>query len=105
MKKSLLFGTALFLAVSSFAQNTRFTKPSGALDAPFINKEVPEPTFQNSSLFTGPVKKTKPAINSNAKIATVTSTNFTGSMNVLGYLLSTQKPLHWTKGINAISFV
>lgn len=106
MKKHLLFGTALFIAASSFSQNTR-VKPSGVLDAPFINTEVPEPTASpiNSSSFVGPVKKARPAVNANAKTSAVTVLNFTGAMNVLGYLLSTQKPLHYTKGINAVSFV
>ncbi len=106
MKKSLLFGTALLIAAGSFSQNSRLTKPTGIIHAPFINNEVPESLFQQkSSVITGPVKKARPAIKSNAKIAVVTATNFTGAMNMFGYLLSTQKPLHYTKGINVVSMV
>lgn len=106
MKKILLFGTALFVAASSFSQNARLSKPSGALNAPIKNIDPPEPTGQNSSVFVGPVKKARPTIKLGAnKTMAVTATNFTGSMNVLGYLLSTQKPLHYTRGIDAISFV
>ncbi len=105
MTKHLLFGTALFLAVGSYAQSNKTTKPSGALDTPLELKDYAEPNGSNSSTFIGPVKKTRPVINSNAKISAVTCNMFTGSMNVFGYLLSQQKPLHFTKGINAVSFV
>lgn len=105
MKKYLLFGTALFIAAGSFSQNSRFKKPTGIAETPFIINEPVEPTTPSSSVLTGPVKKARPAIKSNAKIAVVTATNFTGSMNYLSYLLSSQKILHYTKDINAVSFV
>jgi hypothetical protein len=102
MKKHLLFGTALFLAVGSYSQNTRSAKPSGVLDTPLELKDFTEPTGQNSNVFIGPTKKIKHVVGTN-KVAS--ATNFTGSMNVLGYLVSQSKPLHYTKGINAVSFV
>lgn len=108
MKKYLLFGTALFLAIGSYSQQGKFTKPSGALDTPLDRKDFVEPTGQNRSIFTPEVKKAKTVISSNAKVSAVTSvtaTVFTGAMNVLGYLISTERPLHYTYGVNAVSFV
>jgi hypothetical protein len=102
MKKYLFFGTALFLAVGSYAQNAKSAKPSGVLDTPLELKDFTEPTGQNSNVFVGPTKKIKHVVSTN-KVAS--ATNFTGSMNVLGYLVSQSKPLHYTKGINAVSFV
>src|SRR5215216_3106479 len=105
MKKYLLFGTALFLAAGSYAQNSRLTRPSGILDTRVDRKEFAETTGQNSNAFVGPIKKARTLVNPNAKIAAVTATKFTGSMNVLGYLISSEKPLTFTKGINAVSFI
>lgn len=105
MKKYLLFGTALFLGVSSFAQNAKMTKPTGVLYTPVERNDFTEPTGQSSNTFAAPIKKAKNVVNSNAKTTAVTANLFTGSMNALGYFISTERPLHFTYGINAVSFV
>lgn len=105
MKKYLLFGTALLVAVSSYSQNARSSKPTGVLDMPVKKYDFAEPIGQNSNAFVGPVKKIKNVVNANAKTTAITANQFTGSMNVLGYLISTERPLHFTYGINAVSFV
>ena len=102
MKKHLLIGTALLVAIGAFSQNSRLTKPTGFAPISTRNLDKQESTITNAQTFTGPVKSIKHAINGN-KVAA--SNIFTGSMNVFGYLVSQSQPLQYNKGVSAVSFI
>lgn len=104
MKKHLLIGTALLVAISAYPQSAKMAKPTGVL--PMTPKKLDfneNASNKQSTVFTGPVKKSVNAINGNAKTAAISY--FTGSMNVFGYLVSQSKPLQYNAGLNAVSFV
>lgn len=102
MKKHLLIGTALLVAMGAFSQNGRLAKPDGFSNTMPRNVDKNESTITNASAITGPVRTAKHVINGN-KVAA--STRFTGSMNVFGYLVSQSQPLQYNKGVNAVSFI
>jgi hypothetical protein len=105
MKKHLLIGTALLVAISAYPQNGRLSKPNGIAQITTKKLDYNENTSQNSSTFTAPVKHAKPAIKNSFKIAAVTANMFTGSMNVFGYLVSNSRSLQFNPGVSAVSFV
>ena len=104
MKKYLLFGSALLVAISAYPQAGKLTRPIGVLETKLEKNDPAEPASQNASAFIGPVRQVKRSINSGSKVAAA-ALNFTGSMNVLGYLVSQQKPLQYNKGVNAVSLI
>jgi hypothetical protein len=87
-----------------YSQN-RMSKPSGILESRLKNYDLQESSLQNvsSNTFTGPVKQVKHKINPAFKVAACNQ--FTGSMNVLGYLISQEKPLQYNKAVNAVSMI
>lgn len=104
MKKHLLIGTALLVAMGAFSQNGRLAKPNGFIESTPRNADKQDITIANSSAstFARPVKTVKHVINGN-KVAAANI--FTGSMNVFGYLVSQSTPLQYNKGVNAVSFI
>jgi hypothetical protein len=89
MKRSLLIGSALVAAISAYPQSTARKTPSGVLESKFKRYDLVEGTSQNNaSVFSGPAKLVKHKTNSQFKTTTSVCNQFTGSMNVLGYLLS-----------------
>lgn len=105
MKKHLLIGSALLVAISAFSQNGKLAKPNGIIQISPKKIDFKEGGSTNSTTFTGPIKKAKPAINSNQKVSAVAVNMFTGSMNVFGYIVSQSDPLQYNPGVNAVSFV
>jgi hypothetical protein len=104
MKKHLLIGTALLVAISAYPQSGKMVKPSGV--APMTPKKL---TFdenasqKQATVFTGPVKKSVKSVNGNAKVSSINL--FTGSMNAFGYLVSQSRPLQYNPALNAVSMV
>jgi hypothetical protein len=104
MKKHLLIGTALLVAISAFPQSAKVTKPSGVL--PMTPKKLnfdENASQKQTTVFTGPIKKSVKAVNGNAKVSSINI--FTGSMNAFGYLVSASKPLQYNAALNAVSMV
>lgn len=103
MNKPLLLGSALLVAISAYPQNGRLVRPSGAIERTPMKTEFNDVVNHNHSVVAGPAKNNKPNIAS--KIAVVTSSRITGSMNVFGYLVSQSRPLTYNKGINTVAFI
>ena len=104
MKKHLLIGTALLVAISAFPQSAKMTKPSGFLPMTPKKLNFDESASQKqTTVFTGPIKKSVKAVNGNAKVSSINI--FTGSMNVFGYLVSASKPLQYNSALNAVSMI
>lgn len=104
MKKHLLIGSALLVAISAYSQNAKMVKPSGML--PTLPKKVyheENSSARQSTTFAGPVKKSVTAVNGNAKVSSINI--FTGSMNVFGYLVSASRPLQYNPALNAVSMI
>jgi len=117
MKKQLLLGPVLLVAITGFSQTKR---PMLRTNQPsdFTNKI--DPKFISSSIENeAPVKlNTKSAIgpnliNESAKETELTGVATTtinwkllcGSMNIYGMLVSESKPLHYNDNLNAVSFI
>ncbi|MBK7666160.1 MAG: hypothetical protein IPJ32_01765 [Sphingobacteriaceae bacterium] len=107
MKKYLLFGPAFIVAMSAYSQNARMVKPSGVLDTKLKKYDYPEPSLSQSSTstFNTPIKKAKNVVKTNINGKVANANLFTGSMNVLGYLVSQQEPLGYNPATNAVSMI
>lgn len=107
MKKYLLFGSAFIVAMSVYSQNTRMAKPSGVLDTKLKKYDYPEPSLSQSSTstFNTPIKKAKNVVKTNINGKVANANLFTGSMNVLGYLVPQQEPLGYNPATNAVSMI
>lgn len=104
MKKHLLIGSALLVAISAYPQSAKLVKPSGIVSTTPKKLDYNEnATQRQATVFNGPIKKSVKAVNSNAKTSSIIP--FTGSMNVFGYLVSNSKPLQYNAGVNAVSMV
>lgn len=121
MKKQLLLGSALLLSISAFSQNNQkslllggkiaeekkynnsFTKASRDLVdhsnsssvankaiGPELTPEITSPNIQNST---------------NSPILSSAFYRLSGSMNVFGFLVSSSKPLNYSRLVNAVSFI
>ena len=112
MKKQLLFGSALLLAITSYAQTTGAKiKPSGIIDAnrkAYIN--IKESTNANK-LNINPSNNLV-NINEAAKDASIQNppTNISwkliaGSRNTFGMGLSATRPLQYNDNVNGVSFI
>jgi hypothetical protein len=102
MKRFLLLGSVLLASISAYPQN-RMSKPSGVLESKMKRYDINEMSTSASSVFTGPSKQIKHKLNPQFKVAA--ANQFTGSMNVFGYLVSQQKPLQFNSAVNAVSFI
>lgn len=109
MKKTLLVGSSLLIAISAYPQNGRKFQPSGCINVAkelshrfnVLDTELPNrPAPSNST-----IKPEEEPVTANAKAAAVTVTKFTGSMNVYGMLVSHSKTLNWNDNVNAVSFI
>lgn len=108
MKTQLLIGTALFAAISVFAQEQSLKpKPSGIISSRLIMESkyspvegVPAqagPVASPASLHPRPTQRTTAIVN--------TWQNFTASMNIYGVSNSYVKPLQWNDELNAVTFI
>jgi len=116
MKKQLLIGSALLLAISVNSQNGRQFRPvtgivnmdakmkasklawGSAVEAPVTNANKfsnPSPEFSSDNS-TSSVS---------SPIISATFTRFSGSMNVFGMLVSNQKPLQYNRLLKVFSFI
>jgi hypothetical protein len=107
MKKYLLFGSAFIVAMSAYSQNARMVKPSGVLESKMKRYDFVEPSLSQSSTstFQTPIKKAKSVVKPNNGNKVAAANLFTGSMNILGYLLPEQEPLGYNPAVNAVSFI
>lgn len=118
MKKQLLLGSALLLTISAFPQNkatklqpssiinmaeklaTKFNAAySEDLAAPNAAKQAPSKTVVSPDHGTSATEATSSPIISSS------FTRLSGSMNLLGMIVSSSKPLHYHNDINTIAFI
>ncbi len=104
MNKNLLLGTVLLVAMSAYPQDAKQTKPSGFINKQINREEIIDKEVQNSpiSKINFPLRKNK--IKPNSKIASISCSRFTGSMNAIGLLVSAANSLCYNPGPNIISF-
>lgn len=116
MKKQLLVGSALMLALSTYSQNRQAVQPNvmvnmaEKLAAKFeaANSAVEKPATANkSSNPSTPVEQSFESSASSASnpIISATFTRFSGSMNIFGMLVSNQKALQYNRYAQAFSFI
>ncbi len=114
MKKHLLLGSALLVAISAYPQNGKLfkAKASGAINVAqelkkrFNSPDEVAPSNSSTSSQNQTIIDTDNTVNSNAKSsAAVTVTKISASMNIYGLLVSQTKPLQWNDNINAVSFI
>jgi len=118
MKKQLLLGSALMLAFTAFSQNNRQKfEPNGILNmseklaAKFAAANSPlENTTSNKNSSSAPILNTPEqgtALKSSNSSSLIASPFFriSGSMNVLGMIVSASKPLQYNRYLDVVSFI
>jgi len=115
MKKHLFLGSALLAALSAFPQaaakkpqHTRIVDMSVVMAKKLAALKSIEETPQTpvSSNVIQPTEEPMANLRtSNTTSVPVTWQNFTGSMNMYGYILSGSKPLQYDDELNAVTFV
>ncbi len=108
MKKHLLLGTALLVAISAFPQNNKQSIPTGVVKQQFRKNIIAEKEVQNTLPTTvSPINKIKPfsKSNLNAKVAAITVTRLSGSINAFGVLTDESNSLCYSPGPNIVSFI
>lgn len=108
MKKHVLIGSVLLAAVSAFSQNSGRLKPTGLLNTKILaeNKFGGPETAPSTAINTNSnVKPIATPAKKGAKTNAVNWSNFTGSMNIYGMVISFAKPLQWNDELDAVSFV
>ncbi len=117
MKKQLLIGSALLLAISVNSQNSRQFRPTTGIvnmDAKMkANKlawgSAVEAPVTNANKFTNPSPEVgsdnSTASSASSPIISATFTRFSGSMNVFGMLVSNQKALQYNRYLKTFSFI
>ncbi|MGE0566936.1 MAG: T9SS type A sorting domain-containing protein [Bacteroidia bacterium] len=121
MKKQLLLGSALLLALGVSAQSNSVIKkaqPVGIvnmaerLSAKFATADNYEKTAQNNANRTSTAENQAEATSfqseaqaSSAPIISNTFNRFSGSVNIYGYLVSSSKPLQYNRILKMFSFV
>jgi hypothetical protein len=116
MKKQLLVGSALLLAISVNSQNSRQFRPvTGVVNMDAQTKahklalgSAPEVPVTNANKFTNPsteVGSDNSTASVSSPIISATFTRFSGSMNVFGMLVSNQKPLQYNRFLKVFSFI
>jgi hypothetical protein len=107
MKKSILIGSVLLTAISSFSQTALAKpKPSAILNTKIISETKFSDTKPVSqSMYSAAPAETGPSENGSRTAATNTWNNFTASMNIYGVSISFTKPLQWNDELNAVSFI
>ena len=111
MKKQLLFGAALFTAMSAFSQTGRISGgfTAGAVDArkengarmSSVNETPVSPMYGSGQLN----PSNNPSTEASRAVTTVNWSLLTGSSNTYGMLVNSQRPLSYNPALKAISFV
>jgi hypothetical protein len=113
MKKLLLIGSAVLITMSANSQTAKLVQPSGTFDlAEKIRKERAIKIEADASAGRsahGPLISNDPqnssSNSSSSPIISATFNKFTGSMNVFGMLVSSQKALQYNRFLQAYSFI
>jgi hypothetical protein len=117
MKKQLLIGSALLLAISVNSQNSRQFRPVTGIvnmDAKMkanklANGSAYEAPVTNANKFSNPSPEVgsdnSTANSASSPIISATFTRFSGSMNVFGMLVSNQKALQYNRLLRTFSFI
>src|SRR5688572_6980087 len=113
MKKLLLIGSAALITMSVNSQTAKLIQPSGTFDlAEKIRKERAikiEPDASVGKPVNGPAVTNNPlsgsSKSSSSPIISATFTKVTGSMNVFGMLVSSQKALQYNRFLQTYSFI
>lgn len=116
MKKQLLVGSALMLALSTYSQNKQAIQPSSIVNmaeklaSKFEAANTPNEKPATANKNSNPNTEVEPSFESSASsasspIISATFTRFSGSMNVFGMLVSSQKALQYNRQARAFSFI
>lgn len=118
MKKQLLLGSALMLALTAYPQNNRQKpQPNGILnmseklaakfasaDSPFEKAPSSTKNSNGSNQILSSPKGDMSVSGSNALISS-SFNRISGSMNVLGMIVSSSKPLQYNRFLDVVSFI
>lgn len=109
MKKQILLGTALFLAISAFSQTGRSKpRPVGLLDTRLLAESkygLNETNSANSNQDMAPANSAAPSVTAKTSSGNSSWNVFASSMNIYGSSVGYCKPLQWNDELDAVSFV